>query len=53
MLDLHWPAKFFNEVAGKALLRWRGDKEADDLNIQVGQEMGRVNSLFVAWRLRE
>jgi site-specific recombinase XerD len=52
-LDLHWPAKHFDEAAGKALPRRRGDKEADDLNLQAGQELARVNRIFVDWRLRE
>jgi site-specific recombinase XerD len=51
-LDLHWPAKFFDQVAGKALPRKRGDKEADDLNLQAGQELSRANNIFVEWRLR-
>jgi hypothetical protein len=51
-LDLHWPAKFFDQVAGKALPRKRGDKEADDLNLQAGQELSRATNIFVEWRLR-
>lgn len=52
-LDLHWPAKFFDEAAGRALPRRRGDKEADDVNLQAGQELSRVTKIFVEWRLRE
>jgi site-specific recombinase XerD len=51
-LDLHWPAKFFDQASGKALPRRRGDKEADDLNLQAGQELSRATNIFVEWRLR-
>jgi len=51
-LDLHWPAKFFDQAAGQALPRRRGDKEADDVNLQAGQELSRATNIFVEWRLR-
>jgi len=51
-LDLHWPAPFFDQVAGLAQPRRRGDKDAADLNLQAGQELARANNIFVEWRLR-
>jgi site-specific recombinase XerD len=52
-LDLHWPINSFDQAAGRALPRKRGDKEADDINMQAGQELARANGIFVKWRLSE
>ncbi|RZK33507.1 MAG: hypothetical protein EOO57_13055 [Hymenobacter sp.] len=46
-LELHWPAKYFNKESGQALPRRRGDREADDLNLQAGQKLARANNIFV------
>jgi site-specific recombinase XerD len=54
-LELHWPAKFFDQAAGLALPQRTRDKKAqaaaDDVNLQAGQVLSRVNDIFVRWRL--
>ena len=56
-LELHWPITHFDQASGLALPQKGRDKKAqaaaDDINLQAGKELARVNGIFVRWRLSE
>jgi integrase/recombinase XerD len=49
-LDIHWPPKFFQD--GKCLERFKGDSEARDLNLIIGDSLAKASEILIQFRLR-
>jgi integrase/recombinase XerD len=49
-LDIHWFNKLFSE--GKCLERFKGDPEARDMNLIIGDTLARANEILIQFRLR-
>jgi integrase/recombinase XerD len=52
-LNLSWPADFVAEAENKLLPRQKNDKEANDYNLIIRTEIGKINDIFVVYRLSD
>jgi len=49
-LEIHWYPQFF--IDGKCLERFKGDPEARDLNLIIGDSLAKANEILIQFRLR-
>ncbi|GAB3177731.1 tyrosine-type recombinase/integrase [Telluribacter humicola] len=52
-LELDWPADHVDKDNNRLLPLVKGDKECNDNNLIIRNAMGRVNDIFVEYRLKE
>jgi len=51
-LNYKWPRENINFKLNEVSERWKGDKEAHDVNLLVRKEMARINDILITLRLQ-